>query len=233
MTLNFIFVLLSSFVHGFVVHQPIMSHPGFYKRETQHRTRALVGAELLVASEAVMEPMTSTTMDSTLKPKIQKLKGEEDFRSFLDEDDRLCIIKFHAPTCKSCQKFGVQYNRIGKEIGDLTAQNQDGSETLVLRTGEIRLAEMEYGANKELCKSLGVTKLPTVHFYSRGKFLEGFPCGPRKIGILLEKISRYRSMTASELEFEVAMNEGSALGDIVLETLDINVSSQKSFPSAI
>ena len=137
-------------------------------------------------------------------------------------------LRFYAPNCKSCQKFGVQFNRIGKEIGDLTANAKDGSETgTVLRKGDIRLAEMEYGPNKELCKRLGVTKLPSVHFYSKRRLVEGFPCGPRKIAMLLEKLLRYRSMTASELAFEAEMNEGIKLGNIVLETLDKDVSSRE------
>lgn len=118
----------------------------------------------------------------------------------------------------------MQYTRIGKEIGELTARNKDGSETTV-REGEIRMAEIEFGSNKELCKSLGIKKLPSVHFYSKGKLVEGFPCGPRKIGTLLEKLGRFRSMSPAELEFEADMNQGMALGESVLETLNIDVTS--------
>lgn len=106
-------------------------------------------------------------------------------------------------------------------------KNQDGSQTVV-REGEIRLAEMDYGANKELCKSLGVTKLPSVHFYSKGRLVEGFPCGPRRIGKLLEKLARFRSMTPNELAFEADMNQGIALGESVLETLNIGIIPEKS-----
>lgn len=113
----------------------------------------------------------------------------------------------------------MQYNRIGKEIGDLNARNKDGSETIV-REGEVRMAEMEYGANIDLCKRLGVKKLPSVHFYSQGKLVDGFPCGPSKIGKVLEKFSEYRSMSPAELSFEADMNEGMALGDTVLTTLN-------------
>ena len=76
----------------------------------------------------------------------------------------------------------MQYERIGKEIGDIVLE-KDGSETLVSQ-GEIRLAEIEYGANKELCKALGVKKVPSVHFYSQGKKVDGFPCGPKKIAMV-------------------------------------------------
>ena len=112
----------------------------------------------------------------------------------------------------------MQYERIGKNIGDLVMVNEDGTETIV-KEGEIRMAEIEYGANRELCKSLGVKKVPSVHFYSQGKFIEGFPCGPKKIAMLLEKLTHYRSLSNSELAFEADMNQGSALGNSVLETL--------------
>jgi hypothetical protein len=123
----------------------------------------------------------------------------------------------------------MQYSRIGKEIGDLAIRNEDGSETVV-HEGEIHMAEMEYGSNKELCKSLGVTKLPSVHFYSKEKLVDGFPCGPKKIGTLLEKLTRFRSMTPAELEFESDMNQGMVLGDIVLDSLSIEVVNTSEKP---
>jgi thioredoxin-like negative regulator of GroEL len=126
----------------------------------------------------------------------------------------------------------MQYTRIGKEIGDLTVRNRDGSETVV-REGEVRMAEIEYGSNKELCKSLGVTKLPSVHFYSTGKLVDGFPCGPNKIGMLLEKLTRFRSMSPAELEFEADMNQGIALGDSVLESLSISVTNSQNPKTAL
>lgn len=93
------------------------------------------------------------------------------------------------------------------------------------------MAEMEYGSNKELCKSLGITKLPSIQFYSKAKLVESFSCGPRKIGMLLEKLSRFRSMTPAELEFEADMNQGIALGDSVLESLNIEIISETALPS--
>jgi thioredoxin-like negative regulator of GroEL len=114
--------------------------------------------------------------------------------------------------------MGMHYKRIGREIGDLVATNRDGTESVV-REGEIRLAEMEYGANRELCKRLGVKKLPSIHFYSEGKKVDGFPCGPRKLPMLLEKLTEYRYMGLEDLSFEADMNQGLELGENVLETL--------------
>lgn len=132
--------------------------------------------------------------------------------------DPSSTVRFHASWCKTCQKFGMQYERIGREIGDAVAVSDDGSE-IIVREGEIRLAEIEYGANQDLCKSLGVRKLPSVHIYSGGKLVEPVACGPKRIGMLLSKISHYKSLSLPELSFEADMNQGLALGETVLETL--------------
>lgn len=121
--------------------------------------------------------------------------------------------------------MGMHYKRIGKEIGDLVVTQDDGSETVV-RDGEIRLAEIEYGANRDLCKRLGVKKLPSIHFYSQGKKVDGFPCGPKKLPLLLLKLSEYKSMSPLDLEFAADMNQGMGLGETVLEALDAEVSEE-------
>ena len=43
-------------------------------------------------------------------------------------------------------------------------------------------SEIEFMANRDLCKSLGIKRLPAVHFYygSHGK-VEDFVCGPKKV----------------------------------------------------
>jgi hypothetical protein len=126
----------------------------------------------------------------------------------------------------------MQYERIGREIGELVVKNKDGTETVV-REGEIRMAEIEYGANQELCRSLGVKKLPSVHFYSEGMLVDGFPCGPNKIGMLLEKLMHFKSLSPAELAFEADMNQGLALGESVIETLSFELGKprQEKVPS--
>jgi len=150
------------------------------------------------------------------KPHIIELVNPEEYKQFLEADDRLSAIKIHASWCKSCKLFGKQYERIGKEIGDLVAID-DGS--TITRKGEIRLAEIEYGKNGKLCKSLGVKKVPSIFFYYRGKKLDGFPCGPKKIAHTLERLNYYRSLSPAELIFEAEMAEGSELGDQLLDRL--------------
>lgn len=82
------------------------------------------------------------------------------------------------------------------------------------------MARIEFGRNTDLCKSLGVTKFPSVQIYSRGRLIDAFSCGPKKMPKLLDKLERYLSMSPAELEFEAAMFDGVALGERVLEALN-------------
>jgi len=42
----------------------------------------------------------------------------------------------------------------------------------------VRIVTIEYGAAKELCQTLHVQKLPTVHMYQSGKKVQDFCCPP-------------------------------------------------------
>lgn len=86
----------------------------------------------------------------------------------------------------------------------------------ITRKGEIRLAEIEYGKNAQLCKSLQVKKVPSIFFYYSGRKIDGFPCGPKKIAHTLERLSYFRSLSPSELAFEAEMQQGDVLGDEIL-----------------
>ena len=49
-----------------------------------------------------------------------------------------------------------------------------------------------------MCRSLGIKRLPTVHFYQKGEKLDGFPCGPSKFPMLQERIEQYLNPPALE-----------------------------------
>ena len=113
--------------------------------------------------------------------------------------------------------MGLQFLRVARKLGDVEEES-DGS---VVEKGHFRFAEVEYAANTKLCKELGIKKLPTVFFYSQARKVDGFPCGPKKFPLLLEKISHYQGMSLEQLAFEADMNEGAALGETVLEELKL------------
>jgi hypothetical protein len=108
------------------------------------------------------------------------------------------------------------YKKLVLDEGDVT----DFKTKELVRLGEIRFAEIEFGANARLCRSLGIKRLPNVHIYKGAVGLvTAFPCGPNKFPILMEKLERYRTMTDAELSNERKMEEGGALGDAIVTEL--------------
>ena len=130
--------------------------------------------------------------------------------------------RFYAAWCKSCQKMGLQFQRIANKLGDVV--EEDGT---VSRRGDLRFASVEYAANLDMCKSLGIKKLPTVFIYSRGQLVDNFPCGPKKMPLLLEKLEHYHGLSSEEIAFEASMKSGEQLGDAVLEQVIQTRQSQR------
>mmetsp|Transcript_13993 Transcript_13993/g.18374 ORF Transcript_13993/g.18374 Transcript_13993/m.18374 type:complete len:278 (-) Transcript_13993:286-1119(-) len=186
---------------------------------TESQKTASRGGDKKVHEQPGNAPKSSS---GGLIPKITTVNSLDEFLEFIQEDDRLCVIKFHASWCKSCQKFGVQFRHIAMENGDKV--NSDG---IVATTGNVRFAQVEFGANTILCKSLGIKKLPTVHFYKQphGK-LTGFPCGPKKFDLLVETLEEYKGMTDEELKLKKELEEGDALLDTIAGDI------QKTAPSS-
>mmetsp|Transcript_12136 Transcript_12136/g.16948 ORF Transcript_12136/g.16948 Transcript_12136/m.16948 type:complete len:269 (-) Transcript_12136:276-1082(-) len=190
-------------------------------QKTDSQKTASRGGDEKVHEQSGTAPRPSS---GGLIPKITTVNSLDEFLEFIQEDDRLCIIKFHASWCKSCQKFGVQFRHIAMENGDKV--NSDG---IVATKGNVRFAQVEFGANTILCKSLGIKKLPTVHFYKQphGK-LTGFPCGPKKFDLLVETLEEYKGMTDEELKLKKELEEGDALLDTIADDIKKTApSSQK------
>lgn len=136
---------------------------------------------------------------------IVAINSPQELADFLHQDDRICIIKFHAAWCKSCQRFGHKFQGLANQKTDCV--DSDGS---VVQQGPMRFGSIEFGANTPLCRALKIKRLPTVHFYQKGQQLEGFPCGPSKFPILLEKVDQYLQ-AAESASFEEIMGQGDQL----------------------
>eukprot|EP00591_Stephanopyxis_turris_P009055 CAMPEP_0195517964 /NCGR_PEP_ID=MMETSP0794_2-20130614/11847_1 /TAXON_ID=515487 /ORGANISM="Stephanopyxis turris, Strain CCMP 815" /LENGTH=178 /DNA_ID=CAMNT_0040646851 /DNA_START=351 /DNA_END=887 /DNA_ORIENTATION=- len=153
--------------------------------------------------------------DKTRVPKITKVESMDDFLAFLAEDPRLAIVKFHASWCKSCQKFDVRYKKLALEKGDICDGNGD-----IIEPGQMRFADVEFGKNAKLCRTLGVKRLPYIHMYRGAEgLLEDFACGPKKFPMLEEKIDEKLQMSQEEINFNMVMDEGTDLNDDIMTEL--------------
>ena len=129
-------------------------------------------------------------------------------------------VRFHAAWCKSCQRFGMKYQGLAQEVADCV-----DSQNNIVKEGAVQMGAIEFGANKELCKSLNIKRLPTVHFYQRGKKVAGFPCGPAKFALVQETIERHllsgSQKTQSDLEHTLSQ------GDALMEQVSAAEADQK------
>jgi thioredoxin-like negative regulator of GroEL len=170
-------------------------------------------------------------------PVITHIESPEAFQEYLQApDDRITIVSFHAAWCKSCQKFGRLYQKLAKDRADWVAgdakaiknnknKNADGD---ILEAGAIRLASVEFKANAELCRSLGVSQLPSVHYYQNGRKLAGFPAGPSKFQLVKDRLTYYKSLSEAELDFEANMEQGRSL---ISETMDLAAKQDEQLPA--
>ncbi|KAL3936041.1 MAG: hypothetical protein SGBAC_008554 [Bacillariaceae sp.] len=94
------------------------------------------------------------------KPSIVKLNSLDELKYFLQEDDRMAAIKFHAPWCKTCQRLGLQYQKLATELGDGIASRK-------MVEGQVRFAEVAYSpqTNHFIQDQLQVDAVPTLQLY--------------------------------------------------------------------
>lgn len=112
------------------------------------------------------------------------------------------------------QKFGFKFQTLANKYGDWIDKQQNqrtSKDPIVVREGSIRLGSIEFGSNTQLCRSLEIKRLPTVHFYKKGDKIAGFPCGPKKFPLLQSTVEQYIQSNQQELQLEQTLADGDAL----------------------
>lgn len=123
----------------------------------------------------------------------------------------------------------MKYKQLAREHGDLIDNDDDS----IVQKGNVRFAQVEYGANVRLCKSFGIKKLPYVQMYKApmGKIAD-FVCGPKYFEErLTSRLDKYLSMTDEEIKFDSDMEFGQSLllGDETLTELkDLSAKKEDS-----
>jgi len=139
------------------------------------------------AASVLPTQISDNTVFARPIPYIANIESHIDFEEFLYEDERLCVVLFHATWCKNCQKFGLRYKKLAHENADLV----DFMSGSVVKAGRLRLAEVEVSSNKDLCQRLGIEHLPFIQMYRDEDLLTQFACGPSKFKELMREIRGY------------------------------------------
>ncbi|KAL3808287.1 hypothetical protein ACHAXA_001176 [Cyclostephanos tholiformis] len=167
--------------------------------------------------------------DDRSRPNIVRIVTHDDYVDFLRSDDRVCVIKYYADWCKSCQKFGAKFRHLAHDLGDRIDVDGD-----VVRSGRARFAEVEYATGARLCRALKVNRLPTVHVYrpGRGKVVD-VTCKPSLFHLVVDELHRVMDETDADANearvgtdgdmahssFDATMVAGSYLGEEIVASL--------------
>jgi len=100
----------------------------------------------------------------------------------------LVVIKFYAPWCRACRGLEPKYKRLAMEYSNKRVVFYEMSHKAITgRDGGVTFLQ-----------GLEVNVLPLVQFYAGGKRVETFPCGPRKIELLREKLEKWQNWYAQD-----------------------------------
>jgi hypothetical protein len=112
--------------------------------------------------------------------------------------------------CKSCKRFGLHFHKLVSQKGDW----MDRKTHKIVHHGQVRVASIEWTACTALCRSMGITRLPTVQFFNRhGEKIGSLAAGPSKFNKVQQALDHYLSLQSTELDFEADMERGKTLMD--------------------
>lgn len=122
----------------------------FYYKEDAHPDVEADGSTVVVETKQHFKKKASIVDLSTL----------EEIRSFVEEDDRMAVIMFYAPFCKSCQKLKVHYDKLAVDMADGIVARKKVH-------GKIRCARVEFNPQTKylIMHHLRVAKVPTMQLY--------------------------------------------------------------------
>jgi len=130
------------------------------------------GGEVVVGANDVYKRV------SDLEP-VVSLSGVADYNNALAcSKDRVVVIKFYAPWCRSCKAMEPKVKRLAREFPQML------------------FCELDFQQNQDLCRDIGVKSIPAFHFYhSDNGRVEDFTAGPARAAILRQKVEKYSTTT--------------------------------------
>jgi hypothetical protein len=103
-------------------------------------------------------------------PMVRSLGGPEELFQLVDSNqnnDRLIVVKYYADYCKICQRAGMHYQKIAKNMAETDKDS-------------IVFAKLESSTclTSDQLRSMGITKFPFVQIFRHGLCVASFSTGP-------------------------------------------------------
>ncbi|KAJ8599567.1 hypothetical protein CTAYLR_004655 [Chrysophaeum taylorii] len=96
---------------------------------------------------------------------VVAVQSDADFLAAMEaSNEALVVVKYYASWCRACKTIEPRFKRLAVEFHDVAG-----------------FYEVEFSANKDLCRRLGIKKLPCVQFYRGAEgCLDTVMAGPSK-----------------------------------------------------
>mmetsp|Transcript_15324 Transcript_15324/g.30919 ORF Transcript_15324/g.30919 Transcript_15324/m.30919 type:complete len:295 (+) Transcript_15324:71-955(+) len=137
--------------------------------------------------ETINSPQEFAAFLDTSTSSSRRMSSDNDSSNPITD---LRVVKVYASWCLSCKSFDVRYRKLAN-------QHRAPDSDLYSGFPSVRYAEIEFGANEDLCRSLGAIKLPFVLMYRPGdrydEAREAFVCPPRSFDMVVDAVERYTS----------------------------------------
>ena len=107
---------------------------------------------------------------------ISVLPSEDDYHALIEStssSDEAVIIEFSAGACRACEAMEPKLLKFASSWS------------------QVRWFNIVYEDNPKLFKSLNVRVLPYFEIVSSGRKLDGFPCGPKRIERIAQKLEEH------------------------------------------
>ena len=109
--------------------------------------------------------------------------------------------------CKSCQKFGLHFSKLAARKADWV----DARNGQLVKKNDIRIASIEWSKSEALCKSLGITKLPTVQLYSKGRRVAQVSVPAKKFSQVENVVNQFVTLSGKDMDFAATVEQGAEL----------------------
>jgi len=120
-------------------------------QEFQDRVKNLIKQKQPAAATTTTKPAEKKTTKPSGLPNMMSVNSKEDLKkAVLEDENRLTVVRFHAPYCQSCKRMEPMLHNFARRNPDIQF---------------IDVAYTKEESNREVIHSLGVPSFPYCHVY--------------------------------------------------------------------
>lgn len=119
----------------------------------------------ILTGRVAVGPRWKATLQRSTTPRAAAVEEltEASFAAAMTSVDRLAVVEFYAPWCRTCTSVAPKYEAFARKYSEL--EEGDGGSDSGGGGDGVAFFKVNFKENKRLCYTERVFALPTVHFY--------------------------------------------------------------------